>query len=103
MALAVFEPVCNIVGPKSVVAVGCFRRKPRRRERHNPVHARSSALNGSLKNCLSSSSLWLAGLCLLAVGALIFRDFLFDGAVLLYTDIGSDSINSYYPDFVSLS
>jgi uncharacterized membrane protein YfhO len=43
------------------------------------------------------------GLCLLLVGALIFRDFLFGTAVLLYTDIGSDSINSYYPDFVHLS
>jgi hypothetical protein len=44
-----------------------------------------------------------AGLCLLLVGALIFRDFLFGGAVLLYTDIGNDSVNSYYPDFVHLS
>lgn len=44
-----------------------------------------------------------AGLCLLFVGALIFRDFLFGSAVLLYTDIGNDSVNSYYPDFVNLS
>jgi len=43
------------------------------------------------------------GLCLLLVGTLIFRDFLFGSAVLLYTDIGSDSVNSYYPDFVHLS
>ena len=49
------------------------------------------------------SSTLLAGLCLLLVGALIFREFLFGGAVLLYTDIGSDSVNSYYPDFVHLS
>jgi uncharacterized membrane protein YfhO len=28
---------------------------------------------------------------------------LFGSAVLLYTDIGSDSVNSYYPDFVHLS
>jgi uncharacterized membrane protein YfhO len=47
--------------------------------------------------------LLLVGLCLLLVGALIFRDFLFGGAVLLYTDIGSDSVNDYYPDFVHLS
>jgi uncharacterized membrane protein YfhO len=45
----------------------------------------------------------LVGLCLLLVGTVIFRDFLFGGAVLLYTDIGSDSVNSYYPDFVHLS
>jgi uncharacterized membrane protein YfhO len=45
----------------------------------------------------------LVGLCLLLVGTLIFRDFLFGSAVLLYTDIGSDSVNSYYPDFVNLS
>src|SRR5207247_10532062 len=35
--------------------------------------------------------------------SLIFLDFLFNGAVLLYKDIGNDSINSYYPDFVHLS
>ena len=29
--------------------------------------------------------------------------FLFGNAVLLYKDIGSDSVNSYYPDFVHLS
>ena len=43
------------------------------------------------------------GLCLLLVGALIFQDFLFGNAVLLYKDVGNDSINSYYPDFVHLS
>ena len=45
----------------------------------------------------------LPGLTLLALGALIYWQFLFGGAVLLYTDIGSDSVNSYYPDFVHLS
>lgn len=49
------------------------------------------------------SGILVAGLCLLLVGALIFREFLFGNAVLLYTDIGSDSVNSYYPDFVHLS
>src|SRR2546430_324739 len=45
----------------------------------------------------------ILALCLLVVGAVTFRDFLFGNAVLLYTDVGSDSINSYYPDFVHLS
>ena len=45
----------------------------------------------------------LVVLCLLLVGGLIFADFVFGSAVLLYTDIGSDSVNSYYPDFVHLS
>jgi len=42
-------------------------------------------------------------MCLLLVGTLIFRQFLFGDAVLLYTDIGSDSVNDYYPNFVHLS
>ncbi|HEV2841748.1 MAG TPA: YfhO family protein [Chthoniobacterales bacterium] len=45
----------------------------------------------------------LPGLCLLVLGSLIFRDFLFGNSVLLYKDIGSDSLNDYYPCFVHLS
>ena len=48
-------------------------------------------------------SLALPGVCFLLLGALIYRDFLFGAAVLLYKDIGSDSINDYYPCFVHLS
>lgn len=43
------------------------------------------------------------GVSLLLLGALIFRDFLFGDAVLLYKDIGADSINDYYPCFLHLS
>ena len=45
----------------------------------------------------------LPGLCLLLLGLLIFRDFLFGNDVLLYRDLGSDSLNDYYPCFVHLS
>ena len=45
----------------------------------------------------------LPGLCLLLLGSLIFRDFLFGNAVLLYKDIGHDSLIDYYPWFVHLS
>lgn len=45
----------------------------------------------------------LPGGCLLFVGAIVYSRFLFGDAVLLYKDIGSDSLNSYYPDFVHLS
>jgi uncharacterized membrane protein YfhO len=37
------------------------------------------------------------------MGAVIFRDFLFGDSVLLYTDIGSDSLNFHYPYFVHIS
>lgn len=40
---------------------------------------------------------------ILLLGALIFRQFLFGGAVLLYKDAGSDSINIFYPYLVHLS
>jgi hypothetical protein len=46
---------------------------------------------------------FLAGLCLLLVGTLVYQDFLFGNAVLLYKDIGSDSLIDYYPTFVHLS
>lgn len=40
---------------------------------------------------------------IIIVAALIFRDFLFGNAVLLYKDIGSDSLTDYYPWFVHFS
>src|SRR2546425_4694297 len=47
--------------------------------------------------------LLLAPTALLLVGAVIFRSFLFGESVLLYTDIGSDSLNFSYPQFVHFS
>ena len=47
--------------------------------------------------------LWLTLFFVLGTGALIFRDFLFGYGLLLYTDIGADSVNDYYPTFVHLS
>lgn len=51
----------------------------------------------------SRSAAFFAGLGLLVVGTVIFRDFLFGNAVLLYKDIGSDSLIDYYPWFVHFS
>jgi len=51
----------------------------------------------------SWAAVWLPGLSLLLVGAVIYWRFLFGDAVLLYKDVGNDSMNSYYPDFVNLS
>src|SRR4051812_43052545 len=60
-------------------------------------------MSGSSKR--GQSWIWMiSGLgFLLAAAAFVFRQFLFGDSVLLYTDIGSDSVNSYYPDFVHLS
>src|SRR6266550_8315058 len=44
-----------------------------------------------------------AGLSLLLVGVLVFHNFLLGDKVLLYKDVGSDSINDSYPYFVHLS
>jgi uncharacterized membrane protein YfhO len=52
---------------------------------------------------LKRFSILLAASCLLVVSGLVFRDFLFGNALLLYKDSGSDSINDYYPSFVHLS
>jgi uncharacterized membrane protein YfhO len=83
----------------------CFPEAPPKMRAKDESSARRSApaIDVPRKNRLPRFVVPLAGLCLLFVGALIFREFLFGGAVLLYTDMGSDSVNSYYPDFVSLS
>jgi len=44
-----------------------------------------------------------AGVILLCVGLAIFWPFVFGDGLLLYRDIGSDSLTSYYADFVHLS
>jgi hypothetical protein len=67
------------------------------------MRARVLAWAGSMRNQLSSGSMLVPGLSILAVGTLIFFEFLFGNALLLYKDVGSDSLNSYYPDFVNLS
>lgn len=54
-------------------------------------------------NGLARSAILLPGLCLLLVGALIYREFLFGDAVLLYRDIGSDSFVLFYTEFIHLS
>ena len=68
-----------------------------------PSSGSASASRGSRQDRLSWFLTWLPGPSLLLVGALIYWRFLFGDAVLLYKDIGSDSLNSYYPDFVNLS
>src|SRR5437588_2579459 len=42
----------------------------------------------------------IAGLILIVVGLLIYRDFIFGNNTLLYTEIGSDSLNVFYPFYV---
>src|SRR4051812_7994094 len=46
---------------------------------------------------------WSAALVPLLQGVLVFRDFIFRDRLLLYRDIGSDSLNFHYPYFVHLS
>jgi len=43
---------------------------------------------------------FLIALVLLLVGALVFHNFLLGDKVLLYKDVGADSINDSYPYFV---
>jgi Bacterial membrane protein YfhO len=45
----------------------------------------------------------LVTVCLLLVGGVIFGDFLFGEKLLLYKDVGADSVNDTYPTFVHLS
>src|SRR6266481_7003127 len=45
----------------------------------------------------------VAGLSLLLVGVLVFSNFLLLDKVLLYKDVGADSVNDSYPYFVHLS
>jgi uncharacterized membrane protein YfhO len=43
------------------------------------------------------------GAVVLLLGLIVFRDFVFGNLVLLYTDIGSDSLNVFYPNYVLFS
>jgi hypothetical protein len=45
----------------------------------------------------------IVALSLLIVGAVVFGNFVFGNKLLLYKDIGSDSVNDTYPTFVYLS
>jgi len=45
----------------------------------------------------------LASLAIVTVGVLIFHKFLWRGRLLLYKDIGADSLNDYYPTVLHLS
>jgi uncharacterized membrane protein YfhO len=45
----------------------------------------------------------VTALALLLVGTLVFADFIFGNKVLLYGDIGGDSLNDSYPIFIHLS
>jgi uncharacterized membrane protein YfhO len=73
------------------------------------INRNFSARGGASTAILPGKTRWprfvtlLAGLCLLLVGALIFRDFLFGDRVLLYKDIGTDSVVAFHTDFVHLS
>src|SRR5215813_11846097 len=74
---------------------------------HNPE--KLSTPTAPPKPQFDTSSAWprwavlLAGLSLLLVGVLVFSNFLLLNKVLLYKDVGNDSINSSYPYFVHLS
>jgi len=72
---------------------------------NHDLSARGSASPAILpgENSWSRFGTLLAGPCLLLVGALIFRDFLFGDRVLLYKDIGADSAVAFHTDFVHLS
>ena len=45
----------------------------------------------------------IAAFALTLVGVVIFHEFLWQGRLPLYLDIGADSLNDYYPTFVHLS
>src|SRR5437868_10758827 len=55
------------------------------------------------KNRSTLLSMAIVGVGLIIVATVTFSDFLFGNAVLLYKDIGSDSLRDYYPTFVHLS
>ena len=74
---------------------------------HNPENLASPT--APPKSQFDSSSAWprwavlLAGLSLLLVGVSVFSNFLLLDKVLLYKDVGADSVNDSYPYFVHLS
>src|SRR4051812_9562016 len=45
-------------------------------------------------------ALGVVALGALLLGLLVFRDFVFGDKILLYKDIGSDSLNVFYPNYI---
>src|SRR5947209_4852087 len=68
-----------------------------------PTKITNRIVNSSVKRTRRFGIAAITGACLLLVAALIFRRFLLGDAVLLYKDIGSDSVNDSYPWFVHYS
>ena len=68
--------------------------------------ASSDVLSNIVEQFESLSAVKAVGVVLalaLAMIAYIYNDFLFGNAVLLYTDIGSDSVNIFYPQWVQMA
>ncbi len=68
-----------------------------------PTGTTSRTVNSRVTSTQRLGIAAIIGGCLLLVGALIFRRCLFGDAVLLYKDIGSDSVNVTYPYYVHYS
>ncbi len=77
-------------------------RRPERR-RSNRTGLPPEVANRSAIDSLSFANLPLSALLLLLLGLLVFRDFVFGDKVLLYKEVGSDSLNDYFPTFAHLS
>ncbi len=71
--------------------------------RNPPAHGPAPAAPVPWTHRFLRSTTLFPGLCLLLVGALVYREFVFGGATLLYTDIGTDSAVLFYTEFVHLS
>lgn len=67
------------------------------------IRAESKRVNLETNRPSSFVRISTVALVLLIIGAIIFGPFLFGPKLLLYKDIGSDSVNDDYPTFVLLS
>jgi len=70
-------------------------------EKANAAHL--GPFDQSCRPVVRSSGVLLAAALLILAGAVLFGSFLFGSNVLLYKDIGADSVNDSYPNLIHLS
>ena len=69
-----------------------------------PSHVETESKRGGLGSAATAlmplPHMYLAGGAVFLLAIVLFRDFVFGDRTLLYTDIGSDSVNIFYPYYV---
>jgi uncharacterized membrane protein YfhO len=79
------------------------RQKPRTNKQGQTAQKKNAPLTSQNSPLTSRKGFYILLALLVGLIVFVFQDFLFLNKVFLYKDIGSDSINGWYPDFYHIS